>query len=208
MSDEKSNGYIPAPAGWYPEPSGAPGSRWWDGAAWTAQTAPPVAFAVAPGSGYAPHWERPELQPATSAWTVFIWLIVLLPLVSIPASFLYSTSYRFETIGPEHVRTIDPGSVYTPGYFVALGATFAIYGATVVLAYFDRRELARRGVVRPFAWAWTFLFAPVYVIGRTVIAHQVGATRAFWPMWVMIVVFVAGLVVSIARSSALLHSLY
>jgi hypothetical protein len=29
-----------APAGWYPDPTGAPGHRWWDGAAWSAATAP------------------------------------------------------------------------------------------------------------------------------------------------------------------------
>lgn len=25
-------------AGWYPDPTGAPGERWWDGTAWTAST--------------------------------------------------------------------------------------------------------------------------------------------------------------------------
>ena len=29
----------PAP-GWYPDPSGAPDERWWDGAAWSAHTRP------------------------------------------------------------------------------------------------------------------------------------------------------------------------
>jgi hypothetical protein len=27
-----------APAGWYPDPSGQPGSRWWDGTQWTGHT--------------------------------------------------------------------------------------------------------------------------------------------------------------------------
>ena len=35
---------MSAAAGWYPDPTGAPGGRWWDGAQWTAHTlAPPVA---------------------------------------------------------------------------------------------------------------------------------------------------------------------
>jgi Protein of unknown function (DUF2510)/Domain of unknown function (DUF4190) len=33
----------PPPAGWYPDPSGAPGQRYWDGTAWTDQDAPPTA---------------------------------------------------------------------------------------------------------------------------------------------------------------------
>lgn len=28
------------PAGWYPDPNGAPCTRWWDGQAWTDSTAP------------------------------------------------------------------------------------------------------------------------------------------------------------------------
>jgi hypothetical protein len=52
------------PAGWYADPSGAPGHRWWDGQAWSAHFAPaspqPAATAgqVAPAAtatyGYAP----------------------------------------------------------------------------------------------------------------------------------------------------------
>ncbi|MDQ1250114.1 MAG: hypothetical protein QG597_4493 [Actinomycetota bacterium] len=30
-----------APAGWYPDPSGAPGQRYWDGSDWTAIPPPP-----------------------------------------------------------------------------------------------------------------------------------------------------------------------
>jgi hypothetical protein len=36
-----------APAGWYPDPSGVPGHRWWDGGAWSEHTSPPAAQPVA-----------------------------------------------------------------------------------------------------------------------------------------------------------------
>jgi len=37
------------PAGWYPEPSGVPAQRWWDGTGWTAHTAPIAAYAPVNG---------------------------------------------------------------------------------------------------------------------------------------------------------------
>jgi hypothetical protein len=35
-----------APAGWYPDPSGVPGQRWWDGQAWSTAVAPLAAHPV------------------------------------------------------------------------------------------------------------------------------------------------------------------
>lgn len=37
-----SNGNGSAPAGWYPDPSGGPGQRYWDGTSWTTHLAPLV----------------------------------------------------------------------------------------------------------------------------------------------------------------------
>ena len=42
-----SGGYPGAPPGWYPDPAGGPGQRWWDGYAWTETT-------VQPAPGYPP----------------------------------------------------------------------------------------------------------------------------------------------------------
>ncbi len=39
MSDQ--SGYPGAPPGWYPDPAGGPGQRWWDGYAWTESTVLP-----------------------------------------------------------------------------------------------------------------------------------------------------------------------
>ena len=41
---------TPTPPGWYPDPSGTPGTRFWDGQAWTdnTQVAPPPIGAPAP----------------------------------------------------------------------------------------------------------------------------------------------------------------
>jgi hypothetical protein len=42
VSDDQ-RGYPGAPPGWYPDPAGGPGQRWWDGYAWNESVVTPVA---------------------------------------------------------------------------------------------------------------------------------------------------------------------
>ncbi|MEA2184780.1 MAG: hypothetical protein QOF69_3965 [Solirubrobacteraceae bacterium] len=39
---------LPPPPGWYPDPGGSGGTRWWDGSRWTEQVAAPGAAAPQP----------------------------------------------------------------------------------------------------------------------------------------------------------------
>jgi Domain of unknown function (DUF4328)/Protein of unknown function (DUF2510) len=67
VSDDVS-GYPGAPPGWYADPAGGPGQRWWDGYAWTEATvapevpppppaaAPPPAAPFTPPTTPTPHW--------------------------------------------------------------------------------------------------------------------------------------------------------
>ncbi|RBY77920.1 scramblase [Blastococcus sp. TF02-09] len=47
----------PPPAGWYPDPAGTPGARWWDGGAWTEHVQQPAPLAASGPSLY----EQPVL---------------------------------------------------------------------------------------------------------------------------------------------------
>jgi Domain of unknown function (DUF4328)/Protein of unknown function (DUF2510) len=53
----EASGYPGAPPGWYPDPAGGPGRRWWDGYAWTEATVlpesppPPPWYPGAPPQG-------------------------------------------------------------------------------------------------------------------------------------------------------------
>ncbi|EFC86209.1 Scramblase family protein [Parafrankia sp. EUN1f] len=61
-------GPMSTPPGWYDDPSGEPGTRWWDGNAWTSHTqpaSPPQQQATAPaplGPGTAPAGQTPAQQ--------------------------------------------------------------------------------------------------------------------------------------------------
>ena len=48
------SGYPGAPPGWYPDPAGGPGQRWWDGYAWTEATVLPQHPPPPPWAGAGP----------------------------------------------------------------------------------------------------------------------------------------------------------
>jgi hypothetical protein len=177
-------------AGWYTDPTGQAGVRWWDGGRWTAYTAPTPAGRPGPVvTG------RPPLAPETPVYTPFIWVIVLLPLVSYVSVLLWRPEFRFTRL--DGVRTIDPLSIYTPAYIAVQLLSLVLYGLTVLFAALDHRALVRAGVVRPFHWAWAFLNGLVYVIGRSVIVRQVARPRGLLPIWITIAVMAVGLAVGI-----------
>jgi hypothetical protein len=48
--NDDASGYPGAPPGWYADPAGGPGQRWWDGYAWTEATVLPNVPPPPPGS--------------------------------------------------------------------------------------------------------------------------------------------------------------
>ncbi len=185
MSD--AQGGAPAP-GWYEDPTGQAGVRWWDGGQWTAYTGARPADAPTPAAG-----GRPALPATTPVYTPYIWLVVLLPLLSTATLFLWQPRLRLTTING--TETLDPAAILTPEYFLLVGLGLAVFALTVVFAALDQRALARAGVVRPFPWGWAFL-GLVYPIGRSVIVHQVARPRGLLPIWVLVGVFVVNIIVS------------
>ncbi|WP_285115043.1 DUF2510 domain-containing protein [Leifsonia sp. fls2-241-R2A-40a] len=190
---------TPAP-GWYPDPYGSAGLRWWDGANWGEQVSPAPAR-PAPAV-YGPPPRRP-LPEGTPIYTVWIWLVALLPLVASLLLFLLHPQVMFTTRpGTSDLMVSDPFALLGgPLYFVVMGLNWLIAAAIIVFAWLDYRELRRRGVERPFHWAWSFI-GLVYPIGRSVIVRGVAGGRGLAPMWVAIaaylVAFVLGFIWSIS----------
>jgi hypothetical protein len=177
-----------APAGWYADPNGAPTLRWWDGTTWSEHYAPGAAITL----------ERPRLTTDTKVDGVWIWLVAALPLVSIASYFLIDFRGYMQGLMTGDIR--GALTVFGVGYFASLALSWITWGAAVLFAYFDWRDLRAAGVVRPFHWAWAFLGGIVYLIGRTVIVRKV-SPGGLGPLWGGIAVLVLALIVSIAWTS-------
>ncbi len=193
------------PPGWYPDPSDPRLVRWWDGHAWTAHQAP---LQAPQQVQYQPVFKAPRtpISEQTPVYTPFIWAITLLPLVSVLFMLTWQPEFRVITTR-QGVTTLDPFSIYTPGYFLLMASSLVIYGLSVFFAYLDHQRLARSGVVRPFHWAWTFLNSAVYVIGRSVIVNKVAPKRGLLPVWITIAVFVISMVVAGIWTSTMMQTM-
>ena len=180
-------------AGWYPDPYGSGALRWWDGSRWGEQLAPAASPSVAPNP-YAPP-QRRSLAPGTPVYTVWIWLVAVAPVVSGLLLFLLHPQPMFRAApGGSGVVLTDPFALLGgPMYLVVLGLGWVIRAAVVVFSWLDYRELVRRGMERPFHWAWSFL-GIVYPIGRSVIVRSVAGGRGLSPLWVAIAGYILTLV--------------
>jgi len=176
------------PPGWYDDGTGSGQQRWWSGVEWTEHVASPVMIA------------RPLLPADRPVYSVWIWLIVLLPLLSTGSFFLWQPNFDYLSDPgildhPARLQAEQFASMFTPGYFAILFGGWILYGLSAVFAWRDAVWLRAQGVVRPFAWPWVFLSSAVYVIGRSVIVRRVAAPRGLAPIWVLIGVVVLGFAV-------------
>ncbi len=170
MTDAPTPTTPAIPAGWYPDPSNAAQQRWWDGTQWTEQVSAPYVAAA--------QQKAPE---GTNVQTPWIWLVVLLPLLSLVGLFTIDIGDMMRDI---LANPSDPNAameaqlaMYTNPAFLITGAlSWLVIAATILFAFFDFRELKRRGVPAPFHWAFAFLaiasLGVVYPIGRSVVVKR------------------------------------
>ncbi|MFF2245751.1 DUF2510 domain-containing protein [Arthrobacter sp. NPDC058130] len=197
------NASSPGP-GWYQDPAGSGRLRWWNGAAWTEQFSAPQFQAMPPQRLVAP---RRRISDRTPVYNAYIWTMVALPLVSLVLFMFWNPVFRLRTVGPRQIQTLDPASIFTPAYFLLVSMGFVIYGVSALLAYLDWDRLRKDGVIRPFHWAWVFLSLALYVIGRSVIVHEVAPRRGLAPVWAMIGVTLLTVVLTGLKMSAIVATL-
>jgi hypothetical protein len=168
------------PAGWYPDPAGTGGTRWWNGVTWTDDT----------HTAYVEAHVRQAVPPAsagTPAYNVHIWTIIALLVVSTLSVFLVNVEAQL-LAGVQEGATGVPAPI-DAGTVINQILSFVIWGLSALFAFFDWREIKRSGVQQPFHWAWSFLSILVYLIGRGIIMQRrTGAGIA--TMWIAIAYFV------------------
>jgi len=206
------------PAGWYPDPSGTTQQRWWDGAQWTEHYTPgaDAAASVAP-SGFPVAPQPYSLQdtvgvptaPAgTQPYTPWIWVLALLPIVGIVSSIVSIFTTDIEALA-NPANTANPFG-YTTADIVSRLVGWVVIGLSILFGILDHRALVRRGVPRPFHWAFIFfsiIGAPVYMIGRSIVVRRrVGS--GFVPMIVNIALIVVGFVVGIIFAGSLFVQMF
>jgi hypothetical protein len=152
-----------------------------------------------------------EATPApagTKTGTVWIWLIVLLPLLSISTLFLIDVTGYISDVMLDPTSVAALMSLYvSPGFLATIGISFVLYALIVVLAVMDVRTLKQRGVPRPFHWAFAFLGGVVYAIGRSVVV-KMRTGQGLAPLWGTIAVFVISMIVSLAWTVWLTQAVY
>lgn len=136
----------------------------------------------------------------TDPYTVWIWLIVAIPVVQVLPVFFIDWS-AFVTASVADPTGIAAFSMFFSRAYVALIAFGWIgLGLQIWCAYRDWRELQSRGVPQPFHWAWIFLALAVsyavYSIGRSVVVKR-RTGRGLAPMWVTIASIVASFAIGI-----------
>lgn len=187
MSDQ---GRTVIPPGWYPDPENPAHGRFWNGAEWTdVRHIPGEPLPFAP----------PIKAPAGTDWnTPWIWLIIGLPLL--PMVFLllvpWGSLFDFDPSAATPAEGMGGmAAVFlSPFYWLSIVLSYGIYGLSVWFAFRDMRELAARGVPKPFHWAFAFIGGLVYTIGRSVVVTR-RTGRGHAPMWAEIGVVVLSIVV-------------
>jgi hypothetical protein len=170
---------------WHTDPEGGGGLRWWDGSQWTGSVMGPAELGPP---------EQKPLASDTPIFTVPLWIIVFLPLVTMIGNLL---------IPIPSPSTLDVGQTpqmpaFDSSDLMRNGINLAVYAAAILLAFADRRALLRSGYERPFHWGWAFLSGGVYVVGRSIIVQRRinRGLQPLLPIWIWVAVALLSMIVT------------
>lgn len=163
-----------------------------------------------------PHPRRESEAPGplrasegTDGTTPWIWLVLAMYVVPlIPLFFIdWGGMFAFDVGDPASVDEASLRPFLSPGYWLTILASLVCYALGVVFAVLDHRELARRGVPRPFHWAFAFLSSYVYPIGRAVVVNS-RTGRGLHVLWATIGVFVGSTLVGVLLTAVIMAEVF
>jgi len=147
----------------------------------------------------------------TDPYTLWIWLILALPVVQALPIFFMDWSSVIDASLADPTGFGAYSVLFSPAYLVLIAFGWIGTGLMFWFAYLDWRELQRRGVPQPFHWAWIFLTLAVsyavYTIGRSVVVKR-RTGRGIAPMWITIATIVAGFAVGIWITVVIVQGLF
>ena len=198
--NESSNSRVAA--GWYPDPADQTRVRWWDGDGWTENFRQAYSQDVAA-------LRAPE---GTKIYNPWIWLVVVLPYITLPFLFLIDFSGMFRGVDvndPSAAVSAQLAIFASPGFIgLAVGGLLTTV-LVVIFGYLDWKALIAAGVPKPFHWGFIFLNLagyPVYAIGRAVVTkRRTGHGSAV--LWMTIGMIVLSIIVAIVWSLVLFSQL-
>jgi hypothetical protein len=139
----------------------------------------------------------------TNPITPWIWIIALLPIIDIISSFVYSSTVDVDALLDPSTAASAP--LFTGTQLLQTGITYLVLALAVLFAILDWRALKRAGVPQPFHWAWIFFLiigAPVYMIGRSVVARRRTGT-GLAPMIVNLVLVLINFTVGVVFAASI-----
>jgi hypothetical protein len=144
----------------------------------------------------------------TKTGTVWIWLIVLLPLLSISSLFLIDVAGYTREILTNPTSLAALLSLYiSPGFLITVVLSLVLYALVVIFAVQDYRALVKLGVPRPFHWGFAFFGPIVYTIGRSVVV-KIRTGQGLGPLWGAIAVFGVSMIASLVWTFWLTSTIY
>mgnify|MGYP001553846043 CR=1 FL=1 len=191
MSGDASSGTAGGiPPGWYADPSGGDGQRWWDGSAWTSHVQAPLGATPLPTANQRQSMAAvplPAVQRVNSGVedTKAVWWIAFSPLWSIvPQAIIVSTIMALTSADPV---------VFIPALIVV---NLLLWAVVLWMAFADHARLRAGGNPTAASPFWVLLTPLAYLIARAthVRVYASGAwSVVIW--WCVATIFAPGLAV-------------
>ncbi|MCT9821014.1 DUF2510 domain-containing protein [Microbacterium sp. W1N] len=160
-------------------------------------------YQAAPAYQGAPAYQSGPSAPGASGDTLWIYLSIAASLLPVFSIFFIDWTPFLAISATQSPTDADVAALMT-GFFAQTLLisvfSYAMIALSIVFAWLDWRELKRRGVARPFHWAFAFfalvISIGVYIIGRTVVLKR-ETGKGLTALWVWIATIVLAIVISI-----------